>query len=89
MIEVSDKKLMKKINTKRVETTVEKMHPFAYTLVSKKGIILERLSHNLIADTEFKPIMQLLEDLHSLTTISAPQSSWEFTLITGLQNVYG
>ena len=57
------------------EKTVEKMHPFAYTLISKKGIILERLSHNLIADTEFEPISQLLELLHSFTKITPVHSS--------------
>ena len=75
VIEVSDKHLMKKLDAKYIEKTVEKMHPFAYILVSRKGIILERLSHNLIADTEFQPISQLLENLYSLTNISPVHSS--------------
>ena len=75
VIEVSEKNLLNKLDANYIEKTVEKMHPFAYTLISKKGIILERLSHNLIADTEFEPISQLLELLHSFTKITPVHSS--------------
>lgn len=70
VIEVSDKKLIKKIDASSIEKTVAKMHPFAYALVTKKGILLERLSHNLMADTEIKPLSELLEALYGLTKIS-------------------
>jgi hypothetical protein len=69
IIEVSDKDLIKKLDARSIEKAVERMHPFAYTLVSKKGIILERISHNLIEDTELRPISQLLEVMHSFTKI--------------------
>jgi hypothetical protein len=75
VIEVSDKKFMKKLDVKTIEETVEKMHPFAYTLVSKKGILMERLSENLIADTEFKPLNRLLMNMHSLTKINSVSDS--------------
>ncbi|UCF65639.1 MAG: hypothetical protein JSW33_07330 [bacterium] len=70
LIEVSDKELMKNLNSKAIETMVSRMHPFAYALVTKKGIILERLSQNLIEDTEFTQINELLEALYGLTKIS-------------------
>jgi len=75
LIEVSEKNLLNKLDTEYIEKTVERMHPFAYTLVSKKGILLERLSQNLIADTEFESISQLLEVLHGFTKIALVHNS--------------
>jgi hypothetical protein len=73
LIEVSDKELMKILNPEAIEGVVSRMHPFAYALVTKKGIILERLSQNLIEDTEFTQINELLEALYGLSKISPHQ----------------
>ena len=70
-IEVTDNVLFARINIPRLEKLIESMDPFAYILVSKRGLILERLSDDLIADTEFNKLNQLLSSMEQLTRIVA------------------
>ncbi len=70
LVEVSRKENLKKLDFKKIETLVNKMDPFAYVLVSKKGIILERLSQNLLKDTEYSCLQPLLEGMYELKEIS-------------------
>lgn len=79
VIEVTDKDLIKKLDVAAIEKTVEKIHPFAYTLISKKGILFERISYNLLGDTDIKPISELLEGLHGLTTIAFLKNDSDLT----------
>ena len=74
LIEVSNEPLMKKLNHNQIEHIVSHMHPFAYALVTKKGIILERLSQNLVEDTAFNHLNELLEALYSLKKILPHQN---------------
>jgi hypothetical protein len=68
-IEVTDNAIFTRINIPRLEKLIESMDPFAYILVSKRGLILERLSDDLIADTEFNKLNQLLTSMEQLTRI--------------------
>ena len=68
-IEVTDYAIFTRINIPRLEKLIESMDPFAYVLVSKRGLILERLSDNLIADTEFNKLNHLLSSMEQLTRI--------------------
>jgi len=68
-IEVSSRNLLKNLDVFQIEKVVNQMHPFAYVLVSRKGLILERLSDNLIADTEYEKLNPLLKALQSLTSL--------------------
>jgi hypothetical protein len=70
LIEVSDKKNLKKLDVKKIEEVIKRMHPFAYTLVSKRALILERISENLIRDTEYENLRPLLEGMFDLSTVS-------------------
>lgn len=70
LVEVSHKEILKKLDLKKIENVVKKMDPFAYVLVSKKGIILERLSRNLLKDTEINALKPLLEGIFELKEIS-------------------
>jgi hypothetical protein len=70
LVEVSRKESLKKLDFSKIESVVKKMDPFAYVLVSKKGIILERLSRNLLQDTEISVLQPLLEGIYRLKEIS-------------------
>ena len=68
-VEVTSNKIFRKLNLEKLEKIVLQMHPFAYVLVSKKGLILERLSENLIVDTEYSRLSILLNAINDLTEI--------------------
>jgi len=68
-VEVTDNAIFARINLPRLENIIESMDPFAYVLVSKRGLILERLSDDLIADTEFNKLNHLLTSMEQLTQI--------------------
>lgn len=74
-LEVSEKKILGKLDISRIENVVKEMHPFAYVLVSRKGLILERISHNLIADTEYEKLNPLLEGMYHLSCIPEKDST--------------
>ena len=69
VVEVTDKQLLKKLNFSGIEKVVGKIDPFAYVLVSRRGIILERVSVNLIQDTEFKNLRKLVEGIYQLSNL--------------------
>ncbi|GAB4379564.1 MAG: hypothetical protein Kow0042_29080 [Calditrichia bacterium] len=68
VVEVAEKKFLKMLNFEKLESFVKRLHPFAYTLVSRNGLIFERLSQNLIKDTEFEVLDRTLLALYDLTT---------------------
>ncbi|MBN2366667.1 MAG: hypothetical protein EH225_12240 [Calditrichaeota bacterium] len=70
LLEVSDENILKKLDLEKIENIVRRMHPFAYVLVSKKGLILERVSNNLIKDSEYHNLYPLLEGMYDLGQIS-------------------
>jgi hypothetical protein len=69
LVEVSEKRMLSRLNLEQIEKAVQKMHPFAYVLISKKGLILERISQNLVEDTKFEKLDGLLKLLHTLGQI--------------------
>jgi hypothetical protein len=69
LIEVSEKNILSRLNLKKIETMVEDLHPFAYALISKKGLILERISQNLVEDTKFQKLDELVKLLYDLGQI--------------------
>ncbi len=70
LIEVTEKKLLNRIDLQQIEEAIKILHPFAYILVSKKGLILEKLSQNLLQDTEEQYLVPLFEGLFNLTKLS-------------------
>ena len=68
-VEVSEKKILKQLDIAGIEKVVKKIHPFAYVLVSRRGLVLERISTNLIKDTEFLVLEPLVEGLYELSTV--------------------
>jgi hypothetical protein len=69
-LEVAKDDILKKIDITSLEKIIETIDPIAYALVSQKGIILERISTNLIKDTEFDRLNTLLEGLCRLKNLT-------------------
>ena len=69
VIEVKDGELLKKLPVKEIEKLTQEIDPVAYALVSKNGILTERISSNLIADTEFEKINPLIEGIDKLADL--------------------
>jgi hypothetical protein len=67
VIEVSEKKILERLPIAEIENMVGNLDPFAYVLVSKRGLILERISQNLIEDTKFEHLDKLIQDLEALS----------------------
>ncbi len=74
LVEVADKALLQKLDFERLERIVEKIDPFAYVLVSKRGMILERISTSLVKDTEFEQLEGLAEGVYELSRFQQADS---------------
>jgi hypothetical protein len=72
-LEGSNINIRKNLEITTIEDIIKNIHPIAYVLVSKKGMILERISTNLIKDTEFGALNKLLEGLWKLSQLSAKE----------------
>jgi hypothetical protein len=70
LIEVTDKKLLRKIDLSKIEEIMDQLHPFAYVLVSRRGLILEKLSHNLLRDTEEGQLLSLFQGMYALSNLT-------------------
>ncbi len=75
LVEVADENILQRLDFKMIEKIVKGIDPFAYALVSRRGVILERLSGDLIKDTEFAKLNPLIEGVYELTAISEKSSS--------------
>jgi len=69
LIETPAAKLMKKLNIPSIEKAVQKIAPFAYILIAKSGIVLERISTNIVEDTQLNKIEGLFEGMYLLKTV--------------------
>ncbi|MEJ2170750.1 MAG: hypothetical protein P8X90_35090 [Desulfobacterales bacterium] len=69
ILEVSNKKNLRKLKIRDIEDHIRRIHPFAYILISRKGLIMERLSTNLIQDTEFDTLNPYIDELYNLSQI--------------------
>jgi hypothetical protein len=69
IVEVSEEKLLENLNFQHIEEIIRKIDPIAYVLVSKRGLILERLSSNLVKDTEFEHLHELIEGMSELSRV--------------------
>jgi hypothetical protein len=75
LVEVSEKRVLSRLNLGQIEETIQKMHPFAYALISQKGLILERISQNLVEDTKYEKLDGLVKLLHNLGQIPLEPNS--------------
>jgi len=69
LIEVTKAHLLKKIPVKKVEQIIRQLDPFAYILIARTGIIMERISEHLVRDTQFAVLSETFEQLYQLQQV--------------------
>ena len=69
LLETSKKGHLQKLNTKKIEAVIREIHPFAYILMAKTGMILERTSTNIASDTQPESLYNLLEGMYTLKAL--------------------
>ncbi len=73
LLEVSEKESFKRLHVEGLEQLVGQLEPFAYILVAKSRLILERVSSKLIDDTRIEVLKALLEAMHRFCTVVETQ----------------
>ncbi|MFQ5583163.1 MAG: hypothetical protein ACE5GL_01855 [Calditrichia bacterium] len=71
ILEVIEKGHLKQLNNKKLEPIIEKMDPFEFILVSKNQIMLERISHDLMKDTDIRQLGNLIKSLDDFRAVLA------------------
>ncbi len=66
LLEVTESQDVNSLNLAEIEKIVEQLHPFAYILISRTGIILERLSPDIVEDTKFEVLNKMVAALNEL-----------------------
>ncbi|RMG67653.1 MAG: hypothetical protein D6715_04255 [Calditrichaeota bacterium] len=69
LLEVSEKESFGRLNIPQLEHLIGKLEPFAYILVAKSRLILERVSSKLIDDTKIEVLKPLLEAMHQFCLV--------------------
>ncbi|MCB0264014.1 MAG: hypothetical protein R3C41_05825 [Calditrichia bacterium] len=66
LLESPNVKIIKKLDVSAIENIIETMEPFAWMLVGKSQMLLERASQNIVEDTKIEALRPLLEGLFRL-----------------------
>jgi hypothetical protein len=66
LLEVTDPSHIKSLNIKKISNIVTKMYPFVFILITKTGLMLERVSNDLINDTDIRQLGNLFKNLYEL-----------------------
>ncbi len=66
LLEMAQSRNLGQLNISRIESIVAMMHPFAYVLIGKSRMLLERASLNIIQDTSLASMKPLLEGMYQL-----------------------
>ena len=69
LLEVTESQDVNELDLAELERVVEQLHPFAYILISRTGIILERLSPDIVQDTKFEVLNKMVAALNELRRI--------------------
>jgi hypothetical protein len=66
LLEVTDPSHIESLNIKRISNIVTKMYPFVFILITKTGLMLERVSNDLINDTDIRQLGNLFKNMNEL-----------------------
>lgn len=66
LLEMAQSRNLGQLNIPLIENIVSLMHPFAYVLIGKSRMLLERASLNIIQDTRLASMKPLLEGMYQL-----------------------
>ena len=69
LLEVTDPKHIKSLNIKQISNIVNKMYPFVFILITKTGLMFEKVSNDLIKDTDIRQLGNLFKNLYELREV--------------------
>ena len=68
-LETTNRARLRELDLPKIEKAVHKLVPFAYVLVGKKRIMLERISQSVVQDTKIENLRPLLEGMHLMAKL--------------------
>lgn len=66
LLEVTDPAHIKLLNINKITEIVTKMYPFVFILITKTGLMLEKVSADLIKDTDIRQLGGLFKNMYAL-----------------------
>lgn len=66
LLEVTDPAHIKLLNINKISEIVTKMYPFVFILITKTGLMLEKVSADLIKDTDIRHLGGLFKNMYAL-----------------------
>lgn len=66
LLEVTDPSHIKSLNIRKISNIVTRMYPFVFILITKTGLMLERVSNDLINDTDIRQLGNLFNCMYEL-----------------------
>lgn len=66
LLEVTDPSHIKRLNIKKISDIAAKMYPFVFILITKTGLMLEKVSNDLIKDTDIRQLGSLFKNMYEL-----------------------
>lgn len=69
LVEVTDPDHIKLLNLKKISSIVTNMYPFVFILITKTGLMLEKVSNDLIKDTDIRQLGSLFKNMHELREV--------------------
>jgi len=69
IVEVTDPDHIKLLNLKKISSIATNMYPFVFILITKTGLMLEKVSNDLIKDTDIRQLGSLFKNMHELREV--------------------
>lgn len=66
LLEVTDPSHIKLINITKIGDIVKTMYPFVFILITKTGLMIEKVSNDLIKDTDIRHLGSLFKNMYEL-----------------------
>ena len=66
LLEVTDPAHIELLNINKITEIVTKMYPFVFILITKTGLMLEKVSADLIKDTDIRQLGGLFKNMYAL-----------------------
>ena len=66
LLEVTDPSHINLLNIKKIGNIVKTMYPFVFILITKTGLMIEKVSNDLIKDTDIRYLGSLFKNMYEL-----------------------
>lgn len=69
LVEVTNPNHIKLLNLKQISSIVTNMYPFVFILITKTGLMFEKVSNDLIKDTDIRQLGSLFKNMYELREV--------------------